>query len=168
MEAFSYYEDGLKTAKEIQVWDYLYGSIWRELNLARFFDKTSLNNLLKYRDKSKEMGYRYLVALSDTFYIISSYLLNDINVDTLLELYQEVMSMDMPGLILESSITMMTLSLIDIDEELVTSLLSLAQGIKGYPQIVSIFFKKYYDQLSKSTRDMLDNWIDIHVKEIIE
>ena len=168
MESLVYYEEGLLLAKKIQYWDYLYGSIWRELAIAKFGDHTALNNLLRYRESSIEMGYQYLISLADTFYILSSYILKDINKDKMKELYDEVIRLDLPGHILQSSLTMMLLNIIPIDNYLIAYNLKRSKGVKGYPEIVKIFFEERKEEVDEFAINRFIPWIEEHVNPILK
>lgn len=76
MESLYYYERGLGIAKKIHKWDYLYGSIWRELAIARFGDNTCLKRIELNTVSASEANYKYLVSLGNCFYVLSVYLLN--------------------------------------------------------------------------------------------
>lgn len=150
MEALSYYEKGIAIAKRIHKWDYIYGSIWRELAIARFGDGSCLRRLESYIALASEADYKYLVSLGNCFYLLSVYLLN-IDVGNSTELqekvkkgFDKVLSYGYQGHISQVKASAFIRNwggLLDHSLEYDEIMLSLegCQGVKGCPDVINTF-----------------------------
>ena len=161
MESLVYYEHGIKLAKGIQNWDYLYGSIWRELAIAKFGDRSCISALEKYYNKAKDYGYKYIVSLARCFQIIASHIMkNQSNTDkeSIIRVFDEIEKIGMPGHILQAKLSLMIDGILPFEEESTVRLFNLCQGIKGYPQIVEEFTSTFSSQLSSEAISLINKW----------
>lgn len=143
MEALDYYEEGLSISKDIQSWDYIYGSVWRELAIARFGDFSCLKRLLEYKELAKKENYEYLISLSDCFFILSSFVLDSYDKNHIIEAKRQVEELGLPGHMLQIKVALVMKEWADIDVEYekkeILRLLSECQGVKGYPEILWLY-----------------------------
>ena len=165
MESLVYYEKGIKMAKDIQTWDYLYGSIWRELAIAKFGDHSSLGRLMKYRAMAKDTGYNYLVSLADCFLIVSGYYLDKNDFEGF---YDEILEIGMPGHILQASASLMLLNNNLNQISHMIEALGKCNGVKGAPTIILQFYKSFYKLLPTDEAEIIDNWCSKYIKPIYE
>ena len=166
MEALVYYEEGLQLAKEIQKWDYVYGSIWRELAIARFGDHTCLRALMKYRQMAEDLGYQYLVSLADCFYIIAAHLLREIQPEQILRNYQEIRSVGMPGHILQAAVCCRLDGVLEIAPEEILSNLQICEGVKGHPALIPEYLRREKKTLASEQVLILEKWCEKYVSPI--
>lgn len=150
MEALSYYERGIATAKKIHKWDYLYGSIWRELAIAKFGDCSCLKRLETYISSAMEAEYNYLASLGNCFYVMSVYMLN-IDVGNNPELqaklgnaFNAVLSNGYQGHIAQVEAATYLRAWgrylgLSLEYEEIMSSLSECQGVKGCPEVINTF-----------------------------
>ena len=165
MESLVYYEEGLKLAKGIQTWDYLYGSVWRELAISKFGDPSCIMALNKYKVMAQEKGYEYIVSLADCFQILASYYIGEPIKKDILE---EVISLGMPGHILQSTACIMLQTGKDSEIDLFMKALSECEGIKGSPDIISEFLNKMLQSLSEEDRISIEAWCSKYVQPVID
>lgn len=183
MEALSYYEKGIAIGKRIHKWDYLYGSIWRELAIARFGDRSCLRRLESYIALASEADYKYLVSLGNCFYILSVYLLN-IDINNSRELqgkvkkgFDKVLSCGYQGHVAQVKASAYIRDWggwLDYSLEFEDIMLSLenCQGVKGCPDIINTFLdlqkgdnksrlwkEKYLMELIRYKKSYYDNII---------
>lgn len=166
MEALEYYESGLYKAKEIQAWDYLYGSVWRELAIAKFGDKSCLTALKKYRELSREAGYDYLVSLANCFYIVSAYYLGEDCPDET-EICAEIEKIGMPGHILQARLAGMLKGTMELDMMQIIPLLDKCEGVKGNPVLVRDFKDCFEHRIEASELAVLKAWEEKYVQPIV-
>ena len=167
MEALTYYESGLLLAADIQKWDYLYGSIWRELAIAEFGDKSCFKSLVKYKKMAQDAGYNYLVSLANCFFIISDHIFQESSNDnTLLQYYNEILSIGMPGHILQASICCMIKGLIPFEISTISKMIHLCEGVKGVPELIEEFAFHFKDNISNEYKEELDTWCKLYIKPI--
>lgn len=181
MEALSYYEKGIGLAKKIHKWDYLYGSIWRELAIARFGDNSCLSRLEKYIAAAVDTNYKYLVSLGNCFYVMSVYLLkldvseNPVVQEKLGKAFEKVISFGYQGHIAQVKAaayikgwTVFAGKPLEYEE--ILSFLLGCQGIKGCPDVISDFLDlradetkgeewkgKYLSELMRYRQSFYDN-----------
>lgn len=165
MEALAFYESGLALAKKIQVWDYLYGSIWRELAVARFGDSSCLGALIKFRDQSDRAGYQYLKSLACCFYIVASHILKKVNLETYRACYVEVLAIGMPGHMMQSAICAFLDGIEKVPSAL-GGLLHLCDGAKGAPEVVKEFLLSQKENLDAPLVASLEKWVELYVNPI--
>lgn len=172
MEAFVYYEKGLKIAKEIQNWDYIYGSIWRELAVAKFGDPSCLPALEKFCKMAEESGYGYLESLGACFYFLSSYALDTFDVQKLNIMQSKAEKIRMPGHLLQiyvvCSLKGLELERKNHSKENIFALLEKCQGIKGMPEIFQEYTIKFKGGFSQEEINLLDNWNKEYVQPIMQ
>ena len=172
IEALLYYEIGLKLAIEIQEWDYLYGSIWRELSLAKFGDRSCLSKLLELKLKSQNQNYKYLESLAICYYFNAFYCLEtDIQDEDVISLYYRVLDLGMPGHIVQVLIVCLLKEFyFDKETVLVDNVVSnilKCEGIKGCPELIVDFMKKYSNILPEKVQLELKTWILKYVEPIL-
>ncbi len=165
-ESLAYYESGLALAKKIQHWDYLYGSVWRELAVARFGDRSAIGALQRCRALAKEANYSYIISLSLCFDILSAHLLGiqDAARDT--ALFEELRALNVPGHVLQAAACLMLDGAIPFDEETVLLLTQKCAGVKGHPEIVCELFDRYTAAMTDGGRASLDRWCAAYVRPI--
>lgn len=172
MEALSYYERGLSLAKKIHKWDYLYGSIWRELAIARFGDCSCLNRLKSFIAMASETNYKYLVSLGECFYVLSVYLLEKCIVidqsikENLLKAIKVVSSYGFQGHMVQVEAAAYLRgwnNLIDKPLEFEDIFVSLnrCQGIKGCPDVINAFLA------SQKNNAEAQQWYEKYLSELI-
>lgn len=166
MEALTYYESGLGLAKKIQVWDYIYGSIWRELAVARFGDSSCLSALIKFRDQASRAGYQYLKSLACCFYIVASHNLKTVNLQTYKDCYVEVLTIGMPGHMMQAVICASLDGVEKIFPEALGGLLNLCDGVKGAPEVVKELLLSEKENLDAPLVAALEKWIEVYVDPI--
>lgn len=168
MESLVYYENGLKIAKDIQSWDYIYGSIWRELAILRTYDASSIDRLRKYRKLAIDTDYRYLISLADIFIVISNYKLGVIDNDEIKELVSEINDLGFPGHILQSLICgdLLNKNINNLDN--IISLLQECNGVKGMPELVDEYLNVNREKIDSKNTEILSDWIEKFVKPIYE
>lgn len=167
MESLVYYEKGLSIAKKIQSWDYIYGSIWRELAIAQFGDESSLSALQKYREMARNAGYLYLVSLADCFFILAGHFLEILDSYKVQELIEEIDFIGMPGHALQAKVCCKIHNMLQIDIEEIVCLMIQCEGVKGYPQIISEYYLKNIESMNDDTRIQFDIWCTKYVNPII-
>lgn len=152
VESLYFYEQGLRLAADIHQWDYLYGSIWRELAIARFGDPSCLARLNRYTALAHENRYTYLFSLGECFYIMALYLLrlsDDIRCKTkerMAEAYRNVTSAGYCG---HKALTDAAFYLKNwwngyfdpLDYETVSNEIRQCSGIKGCPEVLNEFLE---------------------------
>jgi tetratricopeptide (TPR) repeat protein len=165
-ESLAYYESGLALAKKIQHWDYLYGSVWRELAVARFGDRASLAALQRWRAKAEEANYSYIISLALCFHILSAHFLGlqDAALDT--AAYAELCALNVPGHVLQATACLMLDGAIPFDEEQILSLTQRCVGVKGQPEIIGELFDRYASGMTEVGRAALDAWCASYVRPI--
>lgn len=176
MESLVYYEEGLKIANDIQDWDYIYGSIWRELAISKFGDISSINALKKYRKMAIDSGYNYLVSLADVFIIISFLLFKDRmnfnnNYSEDIKLYMsEIENISMPGHMLQAKICLDLLDIdyISINIKEIINLISKCDGVKGCSDLIKKYFDKNIDKMTEEEKNKFEIWIKKYVNPIID
>jgi hypothetical protein len=167
MEALQWYEEGLQLAKEIQSWDYLYGSIWRELAIAKFHDRTCLERLEKFIQASRRQSFSYLVSLGECFYVLSSWLLHCYDSDKLNLYSEEVKDFGLVGHCLQTEIAMQLIceegTEIYRDEQAtrdkVRECIQTAQGIKGLPEMVDYYFNSRQERLAQEEMQWHEKYV---------
>lgn len=180
MEALCYYEKGISIAKKIHKWDYLYGSIWRELAIARFGDSSCLNRLKKYIVAAEDTNYKYLVSLGYCFYVLSVYLLkldahaNPAIQEMLTNAFDKVLSFGYQGHIAQVKAAAYIKGWCGfvgkaLEYGEILSPLDECQGIKGCPDVISEFVdldggdkgkawkEKYLSELIRYRQSFYDN-----------
>lgn len=169
MESLAYYEEGLKLAKKIQDWDYIYGSIWRELAISKFGDTSSIAALKKYRNMAKEAGYNYLVSLADAFMIISFLLFENIinvkeeqTIKEIEECINEIEKISIPGHMLQSKICMDLLEINEVRIEDIMSLIEKCDGVKGHPLLIQKYYEKNNKKMNNEQQQKFDKWIETY------
>ena len=166
MESLDYYEQGLALAKKIQHWDYLYGSVWRELAIAKFGDRSCLTALRRYRTMAKQASYRYVISLADCFSVLAAHQFGEINADELKELYREILEMGFPGHILQAAASLMLDCVIATDVGQIVALTEKCEGVKGAPEIVEAFFLRFGEEMTREQQSKLEAWVTSHVRPI--
>lgn len=170
MESLLYYESGLKLANTIQNWDYLYGSIWRELAIAKFGDHSCLSALIKYRDLAKEFGYNYLVSMANCYYMISAFILKKEVSPEIEGLYEEVIKIGMPGHILQATVckAMQCGEVSEADLKTIFTQLSKCDGIKGHPNLIEDFWNRFEDKMSDLEKEQYLEWMKKYIQPILD
>ena len=169
MEALAWYEKGLHLAQNIQSWDYIYGSIWRELAVAKFCDSSCLGRLDDMIKESKIQKFDYLLSLASCFYILASFQLGIYEPHKIKECYRQVISTNLPGHCLQVEIAIQLMknkSLINGDfndkwkaNELVKSYIARCQGVKGMPEIIHEYVDGNNIELSEVETKWYKNYI---------
>ncbi|MBO4819666.1 MAG: hypothetical protein J5528_05945, partial [Firmicutes bacterium] len=167
MESLDYYESGLKIASQIHDWDYLYGSIWRELAVARFGDRSCFAALEKYRKRAEENSYRYLMSLADCFTILSAYLLGDIEKLGDDKIYSRLKEYAFPGHLLQAYCCRVLAGKEKLDPEYLLSLTEKCEGVKGEPTVVRSVLDKYEKDLREAQKYELTEWCNNYVSSIL-
>lgn len=170
MESLLYYETGLKLSNKIQKWDYLYGSIWRELAIAKFGDYSCLPALLKYRNLAKESGYNYLVSMANCYYIIAEYILRRDPKAEMNDLYNEIIEIGMPGHILQATICQCLQQevLSEDNKKMVFAQLSKCDGIKGSPGLIKDFWTCFEERMNSVEKEEYLKWMNKYTLPILK
>lgn len=162
MEAFMYYESGLKLAKNRHEWDYIYGSIWRELAIARFGDHSCLEALLQCRNMAKSGKYEYLASLADCFYLIALNIM-DKTMSFQEEVWDELMQYNVPGHVVQGAIAMENLGEQKLSRKEIFEYILQCEGIKGYPEMIL----DWYNNIEEKDQEV-DEWILQYVKPVVQ
>lgn len=191
MEALCYYKRGIGIAKKIHKWDYLYGSIWRELAIARFGDSSCLNRLEKYIVAAEETNYKYLVSLGNCFYVLSVYLLKlDISMnpkvqELMTKAFCEVLSYGFQGHIAQVKTAAYIKGWVFVGKPLeyveILSALNECQGVKGCPDVINDFIdlhendkgkiwkEKYLSELTRYRQSFYDsNYSNLSLEPLLQ
>ena len=175
MESLAWYEQGLAIAKEIQSWDYLYGSIWRELAIAKFYDKSCLGRLDNLSNECERQKFSYLQSLASCFYILSSWKVGEYNSDLLKKHYDVVKIKNLPGHLLQTEIAIQFIGLKcnDINDwrmvmseanSVIKQCIKKCQGVKGMPEIIYEYIEKKYIDLTYDE----EHWYTTYIFRIVE
>jgi len=174
MEALDYYEKGLLLAGNIQDWDYLYGSIWRELAIAEFGDRSCLEKLLHWKEVSELAHYDFLVSLAGCFYLLAIYKLGD-DIETYANeiIFDQLIMIGIPGhcALIQMVYLLKGFDANNVEQKLLdtVSLILQCQGIKGAPEIIYEFWTKYESSLQKTYNvNELQEWMIQYIKPIID
>ena len=152
VESLYYYEQGLRLAADIHQWDYLYGSIWRELAIARFGDPSCLARMSRYSSVAHEAKYTYLFSLGECFYIMAFYLLRHSDdrqsgsKERLAEAYRNVSSAGYRGhkALADAAFYLKNWwngDITPLDYDTVSAEIRQCDGIKGCPEVLDDFLK---------------------------
>ena len=165
-ESLAFYESGLALAKKIQHWDYLYGSVWRELAVARFGDCSALTALQRWRDMAQEANYSYIISLALCFHILSAHFLGLQNAARDTAMFEELRLLNVPGHVLQAAACLMLDGAIPFDEAQILSFIQRCVGVKGAPEIVSELFDRFASCMTAEGRSALDRWCASFVRPI--
>lgn len=179
MESLVYYEKSLKTIKNIQNWNstygsqnwyYIYGSIWRELAIAKFGDKSCLKALVKYKMLALEHNYPYLVSLANCFYFIACYIFDVFEENMMKEFKKQVELIGLSEHIFKIKVICVLKnwnSLYKNNYEDILELMKKCQGIEGMPEIIYFYYEKFKNDLPKDIKNDMKSWIDKYIINII-
>ena len=169
MEAFSWYEKGLFLAQNIQSWDYIYGSIWRELALAKFNDSSCLKRLIDFAEESKRQKFSYLLSLASCFYILASMNLEQYKCEQIKKYYDIVKEINLPGHILQAEIAIQLMqrnNLLSeefnsrkVANEIISECIQKCQGVKGMPEIIYEYVENGNIELTVNERKWYTKYI---------
>ncbi len=166
MESLKYYEEGLKIASQIHDWDYLYGSVWRELAVARFGDRASLTALENLSLRARKGAYRYLASLADCFQILGAWLLHD--ADRLRDetIYARVREAGFPGHMLQAYCCRVLGEIESFDTDIMCALLERCEGVKGEPVVIMQTVKRFCKDMDPEHLKQAEDWCKTYVSGI--
>ena len=167
MEALVWYETGLKLAAQIHDWDYLYGSIWRELAIARFGDHSCFAALERYRRQAAKNSYRYLESLADCFRLLSAYILGDEEKMRDEAVFERLKGYAFPGHLLQAYCVRILGGAEKPDETYLLSLLYKCEGVKGEPTVVAEVSERFKDTMADDSKKQIRKWCDTYVSGIV-
>lgn len=170
IEAFDYYEKGLKIASNIQTWDYIYGSIWREFAVAKFYDLSCLSRLLSLKQEAKRECYEFLESLAACFYLCASHILNVYDKNNIKNCIEIIELRGMHGHILISNVFQVLHSYAKNKNKQneIIALMEKCQGVKGYPEIVNEYIERYKNEFLDENLKSALKWQDKHIIPILK